>query len=151
VIELKDINTMTEEEINIEIAKFMGLDVRLFKSDHMGKKTEAYLLYGKLEESKIDFPMGPLPDYCNDLNLVYEVEEKLYKLLDDKRAVKYKEIKLLTGHEIKIKNRSRYLDNLVQGIQCLDGISYEITDILHASALDRCKAILMTIKESEKE
>lgn len=124
---MKDINTMTEEEINIEIAKFMGLDVRLFKSEHMGKMTEAYLLYEKLEKSGIDLPMGPLPDYCNNLNLVYEVEEKLYKYLDESIN----------------KSRGNYLIKL----ESLMRYGFPLTDIIHASALNRCKAIILTIKE----
>lgn len=49
----------------------------------------------------------------------------------------------------KSKNmcRGHYLVNL----ESLMKYGFHLIDILHASALNRCKAIILTIKESEKE
>lgn len=121
---MKDINTMTEEEINLEIAKFMGFIIQHCEHDNsFFSGPIAYYSNG------VPHPHG-MPLYTKDLNLVYEVEEKLYEYLD------------------KSKNmcRGHYLVNL----ESLMKYGFPLTDILHASSLDRCRAILMTIKESER-
>jgi len=122
---VKDINTMTEEEINIEIAKFMGFIIQHCEHDNsFFSGPIAYYSNG------VPHPHGR-PLYTKDLNLVYEVEEKLYKYLDESIN----------------KSRGNYLIKL----ESLMKYGFPLTDIIHASALNRCKAIILTIKESEKE
>lgn len=122
----ESILNFTEEEINLEIAKFMGLKFELIE----GIKGKGCILYDeiKLDTGIVKYPISKLPDYCNDLNLVYQVEEKIYKWLDNNH-----------------RSRGEYISN----INSIFTEPYNLTDLLHASALNRCKAILLTIKESE--
>lgn len=69
---------------------------------------------------------GDAPNYIDDLNLVYGVEEKL----------KYMGLGNL------------YFDKLNQSIPYSNHMYFKL---IHVSALDRCKAILLTLKEINYE
>lgn len=113
----ESILNLTEEEINLEIAKFMGLDV---------KECEGVFYYTKGSKRQFDFP-----NYCNDLNLVYQVEEK----------IKEKEFSFYHRYSIHLRNVLSHIDYVASDLLLIE--------LIHASALERCRAILLTIKESE--
>lgn len=114
---------LSEEEINLCIAKFMGLDVRWFESEHMGEPSAGWLVYEKF--AGIDMPIKQLPDYCKDLNLVYEVEEKIFAYLDS------------TGHL-----KREYFQALTKFMRK----GFFFYECIHASPIDRLMAVLLTLE-----
>lgn len=124
---------LTQEKINLKIAEFMGLDIKWFESEHMGQKIGAYMVHEKI--SGFDMPISILPDYCNDMNLVYQAEEKLFKVLEE----------------------SKYSLGEYVGMLCtILGQSYTMINLIHATPKQRLQSILLVIdgiklKESEKE
>lgn len=90
---MKDILSMTEEELNIECANFMDTT---------------------------EFPW--LPQYSKSLDLMYKVEERLKEIGKHKKYA---------FNLAKLANESPFA-------------------FIHASPLDRLKAVLLTIQEVEK-
>jgi len=74
-----------------------------------------------VSEDRIKY--GDVPNYCSDLNLVYEVEEKLYKSFNGKY-------------------------NYLSRLEKICKVNYIVADLIHASAIDRCKAILLVLNEN---
>lgn len=104
---MKDILNMTEEQLNIECAKFMGMKIEYVYEKHV-------------HMVRVNNNCYEVPEYSQDLNLIYEVEEKI---IND----------LLLEYEYFIELENLNICN----------------HIYHASALDRLKAVLLTIQEGE--
>ncbi len=91
---------MTDQEINLKIAKYMGLDVRIY-------------------DNKL---FSCVPDYCNSLDAVWGVEEKL-------------------------KAEGKQIDYVL-----LISAPYEaLFQTAHATAKEKCNAIIKVLQAEEKE
>ncbi|MFA5196195.1 MAG: hypothetical protein WC401_10395 [Bacteroidales bacterium] len=109
---------MTDQEINIKIAEYMGLDCNLCQN------TDAQGMGGCFNDVK-DCPAFIPPDYCHDLNKVWEVEEKLIKdFLDSAYAI-------ALDCNVTALGRGRWVK------------------LIHATARQRCEAIIKVL-EGEK-
>jgi len=98
---------MTDTEINKRIAEYMGLDVR----EVCPKR---YIVRG-------NNICDNLPDYCNDLNAVWEVEEKL-------------KAKRING---------TYTFRVTDII----GSKFDMFSLIHATARQKCEAIIKVVGE----
>jgi hypothetical protein len=121
---------MTEQEINKKIAEYMGFDVRLFTGNHMGKEILAYLVYENLAGH--DIPRGHVPDYCHDLNAVWQVEEKLIQedLIDDYTL-------------------DLYHANIKKYPLTTRSFTGKSSHVIHATARQKCEAIVKVLEGLE--
>jgi hypothetical protein len=81
---------MTNEELNAEIAEYCGWR-NIIEKDYQPFGTNEYIdgpsqvLVGIHPESDVDSKeYEVIPDYCNDLNVMHELENTLYKGFIDK-------------------------------------------------------------------
>ena len=106
---------MTEQDINIKIAEYMG--------------------YSKSVTKHYDYHInGVLPDYCNDLNAVWYVEEKLG---DDRLWNNYSRA-LWDVLKLKIGIEKRYVN--------ITSLQYETYITTHATAKQKCEAIIKVLE-----
>jgi hypothetical protein len=106
---------MDEQDINIRIAQFMGWD----ESEHVYNSFFEHERFG-----------NSAPDYCHDLNAVWEVEERL----------------ILTGEgwqQVGYASRLMEILGIPHGSPMNCG---NIIKLAHASALDRCRAIIKVLE-----
>ena len=119
---------MNEQEINRRIAEYMGLKVRRIEYDNK----IAYVLYDS------EFACAPLPDYCHDLNAVWKVEEKL---------LRYNEANDYFYILQDIVNAEYDYDDW--GTENIS--TYGIYQITHATARQRCEAIIKVLEGMDDE
>ena len=164
---------MTDEEINIKIAEFMGLDVQY-------REGVGHYIQGRTLNDCT--AIHNIPSYCNDLNLVWEVEERMFKkehdciekysiLLHDifssdrdVRLFKSEHIEeplsgyliyeKFAGQDMPTRQVIDYchdlnavwevIKNSFKSITC-----YGMLELAHATAKQRCEAIVKVIEGSE--
>ena len=110
---------MTEQDINRRIAEFMG-----FINRYIDKHKCEYVIRRKGDAPGIFY--SKKPNYCNDLNEVWEVEEKL------------KEEKL----------HNKYKTELIEILVNLHG-KWNDFILIHATAKEKCEAIIKILEGSE--
>lgn len=109
---------MTNEEINVAIAKECGWTVMQFGERNLYRPPEW--------DGGMAWERSKCPDYCNDLNAMHEAEKVL-------TAGSWKEV---------IHATNRYTNELCKVLGCLDTALFQFA---HATAAQRAEAFLKTL------